>query len=79
MAVLEIRNLVKRYGNFTALDGIDLEVKQGEVYGFIGPNGAGKTTTIRVVLGILRADAGEVRIFGKDAWRLAVGLHKRIA
>lgn len=79
MAVLEIRNLVKRYGNFTALDGIDLEVKQGEVYGFIGPNGAGKTTTIRVMLGILRADAGEVRIFGKDAWRHAVELHKRIA
>lgn len=79
MAVLEIRNLVKRYGSFTALDGIDLEVKQGEVYGFIGPNGAGKTTTIRVALGILRADAGEVRIFGKDAWHDAVELHKRIA
>lgn len=79
MAVLEIRDLVKRYGHFTALDGIDLEVKQGEVYGFIGPNGAGKTTTIRIVLGILRADAGEVRIFGQDAWHDAVELHKRIA
>lgn len=79
MAVLEIRNLVKKYGTFTALDGIGMEVNQGEVYGFIGPNGAGKTTTIRVVLGMLRANSGEVRVFGRDAWRDAVEIHKRVA
>ena len=55
MAIVTIRNLVKKFGAVTALDGIDLDVNQGEVYGYIGPNGAGKTTTIRVLLGILRA------------------------
>ena len=52
-----------------ALDGLDLEVRTGEVHGFLGPNGAGKSTTIRVLLGLLRADAGEVRLLGGDPWR----------
>lgn len=77
--VVRISNLVKKFGNFTALDGINLEVSAGEVYGFIGPNGAGKTTTIRVLLGILRATSGEVQILGKDAWKDAVEVHKQIA
>lgn len=79
MAILQTRNLTKRFGKLTALDGVDLEVNKGEVYGFIGPNGAGKTTTIRILLGILKANAGTASIFGRDAWKNAVEIHKRIA
>lgn len=77
--VLKTSNLTKRFGKFTALDGVNLEVKNGEVFGFIGPNGAGKTTTIRVLLGILKATKGQVEIFGLNAWKDAVEIHKRIA
>ncbi len=62
-----------------ALDGLDLEVAQGEVHGFLGPNGAGKTTTIRVLLGLIRPDAGEARLFGSDPWADATELHRRLA
>ena len=79
MTVLKVSNLKKKFGKFTALDGINLEVNKGEVYGFIGPNGAGKSTTIRVLLGILKATSGEAKIFGMDAWKDAVKIHKRIA
>ncbi|AXF57510.1 ABC transporter ATP-binding protein [Salicibibacter kimchii] len=79
MSLLSVRNLTKRFGKFTALDGVDIDVKEGEIYGFIGPNGAGKSTTIRVLLGILKATKGEAKIFGKDAWADAVDIHKRIA
>lgn len=79
MSILKISNLTKKFDKFTALDGIDLEVNKGEVYGFIGPNGAGKTTTIRVLLGILKATEGDVKIFGKDAWKDAVEIHKNVA
>ncbi|MFC7320796.1 ABC transporter ATP-binding protein [Halobacillus campisalis] len=79
MAILKTKNLTKKYGDFKALDGVDLEVNEGEIYGFIGPNGAGKSTTIRVLLGILKATEGEAHIFGKDAWEEAVEIHKRIA
>ena len=71
--------MTKKFGNFTALDGINLEVNQGEVYGFIDSNGAGKTTTIRILLGILKATSGTATIFGQDAWTDAVEIHKRIA
>lgn len=67
MSMLRTINLTKKFGSFTALDGVDLEVQEGEVYGFIGPNGAGKSTTIRILLGILRATKGKAEIFGKDA------------
>lgn len=79
MTVLQTRNLTKKFGKFTALDRVNIEVDKGQVYGFIGPNGAGKSTTIRVLLGILKATSGEVKIFGKDAWRDAVAIHKRTA
>lgn len=79
MAIIEINELVKRFGRFAALDGVNLSVKQGEVHAFLGPNGAGKTTTIRCLLGILRATKGTVRMFGQDAWQHAVELHKRVA
>jgi ABC-2 type transport system ATP-binding protein len=71
--------LVKTFGPTRALDGLDLTVRTGEVHGFLGPNGAGKTTTIRVLLGLLRADAGSARLLGGDPWKDAVALHRRLA
>jgi ABC-2 type transport system ATP-binding protein len=76
---ISISGLVKRFGPSRALDGLDLEVRTGEVHGFLGPNGAGKTTTIRVLLGLLRADAGRAELLGGDPWRDAVALHRRLA
>jgi ABC-2 type transport system ATP-binding protein len=70
---------VKTFGHTRALDGLELDVADGEVHGFLGPNGAGKTTTIRVLLGLLRADAGDVRLLDGDPWRDAVALHRRLA
>ncbi len=71
--------LVKHYGTTLALDGLDLSVKTGEIHGFLGPNGSGKSTTIRVLLGLLRKDAGEVRLLDGDPWHDAVALHRRLA
>lgn len=65
--VLALRGVCKRFGARTALDGLELALGSGEVYALLGPNGAGKTTTINLVLGFLRADAGEVRVCGTDA------------
>ena len=79
MTVLEVKNLTKHFGSFTALNEVNLEVGKGEIVGFIGPNGAGKSTTIRVLLGILKATSGEAKIFGMDVWKDAVDIHKRIA
>jgi ABC-2 type transport system ATP-binding protein len=76
---IEITGLVKTFGTVTALDGLDLTVRAGEVHGFLGPNGAGKSTTIRVLLGMLRADAGQALVLGADAWRDSVALHRRLA
>ena len=78
-AVVETRGLVKRFGSTLALDGLDLEIDQGQVHGFLGPNGAGKSTTMRILLGVLRADGGQVRLFGGDPWREAPTLHRRLA
>jgi ABC-2 type transport system ATP-binding protein len=74
-----VSGLVKTFGSFRALDGLDLHVAAGEVHGFLGPNGAGKSTTIRVLLGLLRSDAGELSLLGGDPWRDAVPLHRRLA
>src|SRR5260370_22337603 len=76
---IEIRALRKSFGRTTALDGLDLTVREGEVYAFLGPNSAGKTTTLRILLGLRRKDAGEAGLLGGDAWRDAVDLHKRLA
>jgi ABC-2 type transport system ATP-binding protein len=76
---VEIRGLSKSFGRTKALNGLDLTVAPGDITGFLGPNGAGKSTTIRVLLGLLRADGGEVRLLGGDPWRDAVALHRRIA
>jgi polyether ionophore transport system ATP-binding protein len=77
--VLRAVGLTKRFGRVAALDGLDLEVRAGEVHAFLGPNGAGKTTTIRILLGLLKADAGKVTLLGGDPWRDAVQLHRRLA
>ena len=76
---VEIQGLHKSFGHTKALDGLDLTVSPGDITGFLGPNGAGKSTTIRVLLGLLRADSGTVRLLGGDPWRDAVSLHRRIA
>lgn len=76
---IEIHGLCKAFGRTKALDGLDLTVAPGDITGFLGPNGAGKSTAIRVLLGLLRADSGRVRLLGGDPWRDAVTLHRRIA
>jgi ABC-2 type transport system ATP-binding protein len=76
---IDVTGLVKSFGRTRALDGLDLSVAPGEVHGFLGPNGAGKTTTLRVLLGLLRADAGTARLLGGDPWRDATALHRRTA
>ncbi|WP_426595608.1 ABC transporter ATP-binding protein [Cellulomonas sp. McL0617] len=78
-AVIDIQGLLKSFGSFQALKGLDLQVARGEVHGFLGPNGAGKSTTIRVLLGLLRANGGTVRLLGGDPWTDVVALHRRLA
>jgi ABC-2 type transport system ATP-binding protein len=63
---IEARGLVKRYGEITAVDHVDLTVQAGDVYGYLGPNGAGKTTSLRMLLGLIRPDDGSARLFGRD-------------
>jgi ABC-2 type transport system ATP-binding protein len=77
--IITVSGLRKRFGRTTALDGLDLGVRAGEVHGFLGPNGAGKSTTIRILLGLLRADGGTAELLGGDPWRDAVSLHRRLA
>src|SRR4029453_16449006 len=76
---IDAEGLIKRFGKVTALDGLDLQVRTGEVHGFLGPNGAGKTTTIRILLGLMRADGGTARLLGGDPWTDATALHRRLA
>jgi ABC-2 type transport system ATP-binding protein len=76
---ISVTGLVKTFGHVRALDELDLEVATGEVHGFLGPNGSGKSTTIRVLLGLLRADAGDVTLLDGDPWHDAVSLHRRLA
>ena len=76
---IEIEGLTKSFGRVHALRGLDLQVPAGQVTGFLGPNGSGKTTTIRILLGLLRADAGRATVLGGDPWSEAVRLHKDIA
>ena len=76
---ISVKGLVKTFGATRALDGLDLELAPGSVHGFLGPNGSGKSTTIRILLGLLRADAGSVTVLGGDPWRDAVSLHRRLA
>ncbi len=79
MPAIRTEQLSKRYGSTLALDSLDLEVREGEVYGYLGPNGAGKTTTIRLLLGLHRASSGRAELFGVDCWRNPVAAHRRVA
>lgn len=79
VTAIEVTGLIKSFGRTRALDGLHLSVRTGEVHGFLGPNGAGKTTTIRILLGLLLPDAGDVHLLGGDPWRDATALHRRLA
>jgi ABC-2 type transport system ATP-binding protein len=74
-APVEVRGLIKRYGELTAVAGVDLTVDNGDVYGYLGPNGAGKTTSLRMMLGLIRPTAGTVRLFGRDPLQTVAALH----
>ncbi|MBD0838694.1 ATP-binding cassette domain-containing protein [Streptomyces sp. TRM68416] len=76
---ITVSGLHKSFGRTRALDGLDLDVRTGEVHGFLGPNGAGKSTAIRVLLGLLRADSGAAQVLGRDPWADAVELHRHLA
>ena len=78
-ATISTQQLTKRYGHTTVLDALDLEIEQGEVFGYLGPNGAGKSTTIALLLGLIRPTSGGARIFGLDVWRDARLVHERLA
>src|SRR4051812_14256999 len=78
-SVISVSGLVKTFGRTRALDGLNLDVRTGEVHGFLGPNGAGKSTTIRVLLGLLHPDSGSARLLGGDPWQDATALHRRLA
>ena len=77
--VISAQGLVKRFGHTLALDGLDLEVRRGEVHGFLGPNGAGKSTTLRALLGLIGLDGGRTTVFGLDPWTDTVAIHRRLA
>lgn len=77
--ILKIQGLQKSFGKVQALKDVTFDVSPGEVVGFIGPNGAGKSTTIRILLGIIKKDAGNAEIFGKDVWKESFEIHKRIS
>jgi len=76
--MIQTRQLVKRYGTFAAVDGIDLHIRPGEIYGFLGPNGAGKTTTMMMLLGITRPTSGEIFLFGEKYSPQRLDLRRRI-
>jgi ABC-2 type transport system ATP-binding protein len=76
---ISTQGLSKRYGRTQALDDLNLNIAQGEVYGYLGPNGSGKTTTIRLLLGLHRPSAGSGSLFGIDAWHDPVAAHRRVA
>jgi len=75
---VRLAQVSRRFGKTAALDGLDLEVEPGQIYGFLGRNGAGKTTTLRILMGLLRADAGEVSLFGQSVRRVTVAMKRRI-
>ncbi|MFR7349549.1 ABC transporter ATP-binding protein [Peptoniphilus sp.] len=77
--MLEIKNLTKKFGDKVAVDNIDLSVKSGEIYGFLGPNGAGKTTTIKMIVGMLMPDGGNITVDGIDAINDDVEAKRQIA
>lgn len=77
--VLDVQGLKKSFGKVAALKDVNLQLHSGEVLGFIGPNGAGKSTTIRVILGLIKESSGSATVFGEDAWKDSVKIHKNLA
>ncbi len=77
--IIQLKQVKKSFGKFEALKDVSFELNKGEVMGFIGPNGAGKSTTIRVLLGMLKKNDGEAKIFGEDVWQDAVEIHRQVA
>src|SRR6478672_1070300 len=77
-SLIHARGLVKRFGDFTAVDGIDLDVAPGEAFGFLGPNGAGKSSTMRMISCVSRPTAGDLRILGMDPVRDGTRIRARI-
>ncbi|HHU53513.1 MAG TPA: ABC transporter ATP-binding protein [Clostridiaceae bacterium] len=77
--LVKMENVKKTFGNFNALDGINLNVNPGEIHGFIGPNGAGKTTTIRILLGFYKANGGKASVFDYDCWKDSIKIHQKIS
>lgn len=76
--LLEIKNLVKRYDDFLVVDNVDLNIKEGDIFGLLGPNGAGKTTIINCIIGLNKIDSGEIKIFGKDIKKNEIEIKKSI-
>ncbi|MVA75225.1 ATP-binding cassette domain-containing protein [Auraticoccus sp. F435] len=77
--MIDVSGLRKHFGRTAALDGLDLQVRPGEVHGFLGPNGAGKSTTLRILLGLIRASGGRATVLGRDPWADAVVVHRDLA
>src|SRR6195256_1361794 len=77
-AIIQVENLTKSYGSKRGISEVSFEVQEGEVFGFLGPNGAGKTTTIRILMALLRADAGTATIAGLDCWRDSLEIKRLI-
>ncbi|GHO67766.1 ABC transporter ATP-binding protein [Ktedonobacter sp. SOSP1-52] len=77
-AIIEVDHLTKRYGSKRGITDVSFQVEEGEVFGFLGPNGAGKTTTIRLLMALLRADAGTARIAGLDIWQQSVEIKRLV-
>jgi len=78
MTAIEVEDLTKRFGHYTAVDHIDFKVEAGELFGFLGPNGAGKTTTVRMITGVIKADAGKASIMGYDVERETINAKQMV-
>lgn len=76
--IVDARSLVKRFGQFTAVDQVNFSVQRGDIYGFLGPNGSGKSTTIRMMLGLIRQNEGEIRLFGESVSRSNYGILSKV-
>src|SRR5256884_4351023 len=77
-SIIEVEGLTKSYGGKRGIQDVSIQVEEGEVFGFLGPNGAGKTTTIRLLMALLRADAGTARIAGLDSWDRSLEIKRLI-
>lgn len=76
--IFEMKNLTKKFGKFTALDGVNMHLNEGEILGFLGPNGAGKSTTLRILLGMLKKTSGEIKLFDKDCFKDVKQTHQKL-